>query len=126
MDWLGKGSWLGITRQGRFALLTNYRDPSRIITDAPSRGELVSQYLTGSEPPARYAQQIHTTGSAYSGFNLIVGDADASYYVGNRPGQAAPDELPQGARKGVVAGKSGTLRVDNVGSRITKQKTHTP
>src|SRR3546814_16422337 len=63
---LGKGSWLGITRQGRFALLTNYRDPSRIITDAPSRGELVSQYLTGSEPPARYAQQIHTTGSAYN------------------------------------------------------------
>src|SRR3546814_1173668 len=60
IDCLGKGSWLGITRKGRFALLTNNRDPSRIITDEPSRGELVSQYLNGSEPPARNAQQIHT------------------------------------------------------------------
>src|SRR3546814_16393545 len=94
MDWLGKGSWLGITRQGRFALLTNYRDPSRIITDAPSRGELVSQYLTGSEPPARYAQQIHTTGSAYNGFNLIVRASDDSYHVRKRAGQAAPQALP--------------------------------
>ncbi|UYO92190.1 NRDE family protein [Pollutimonas sp. M17] len=96
MDCLGGGSWLGITRQGRFALLTNYRDPSRFMPGAPSRGELVSRYLTGGEPPASYARQVHAAGSDYNGFNLIAGDLDAACYVGNRAGQTAPQLLRPG------------------------------
>jgi uncharacterized protein with NRDE domain len=96
IDCLGKGSWLGITRQGRYALLTNYRDPSRLISDAPSRGELVSQYLTNLESPASYSQRIHDAGPAYNGFNLIVGDLNSACYVGNRAAQTEPQTLQPG------------------------------
>src|SRR5690606_15433383 len=61
-DCLAQGSWLGITRQGRFALITNYRDPSHVLANAPSRGHLVSQYLTGNEAPDAYAGRIHASG----------------------------------------------------------------
>ncbi len=48
------GTWLGITRGGRVAALTNYRDPTSLKTEAPSRGMLVSDYLRGRENPGAY------------------------------------------------------------------------
>lgn len=96
IDCLGAGTWLGITRQGRYALLTNYRDPGHLIPDAPSRGELVSRYLRGAEAPASYAWAIHASGADYNGFNLIVGDVHEAYYVGNRTGDAGPRALTAG------------------------------
>src|SRR5690606_35160824 len=74
IDCQAQGSWLGMTRQGRFALITNYRDPTRVTATAPSRGGLVSKFLTGFEPPEAYANRVHTAGPAYNGFNLIIGD----------------------------------------------------
>src|SRR4030081_918356 len=47
------GTWLGITREGRFAAVTNFRDPSDKRSTARSRGTLVTEYLLGSETPAR-------------------------------------------------------------------------
>lgn len=84
IDCLAHGTWLGLTRQGRFALLTNYRDPAALMPNAPSRGDLTSHYLTGRTSPADYARQIAATSSAYNGFNLIVGDLDNAFYTGNR------------------------------------------
>ena len=40
-DLKGGGTWLGITRSGRLAAVTNYRDPRLILNQAPSRGFLV-------------------------------------------------------------------------------------
>src|SRR3546814_9574200 len=59
-DSVAGGTWLGVTRQGRYAFLTNYRDPAAFIPDAPSRGQLVSGYLTGSDRPEEYAQAIRS------------------------------------------------------------------
>ena len=74
-DLVGSGTWLGVSRDGRFAALTNYRDPSAFRADAPTRGTLVSGYLTGpATAPLEYLHRVAQLGAAYNGFNLIVGD----------------------------------------------------
>ncbi|KAB2924889.1 MAG: NRDE family protein [Candidatus Contendobacter sp.] len=78
------GAWMGITGAGRFAALTNYRDPSRVLPDAPSRGHLVSGYLQGAEPARFYLNRLMTRADVYNGFNLLLGDATGLYYYSNR------------------------------------------
>ncbi|ANB72826.1 NRDE family protein [Paraburkholderia phytofirmans OLGA172] len=82
-DLLGGGTWLGMSRDGRFAALTNYRAPHEMRADAPTRGTLVSDWLSGSasgsgngqhETPLDYLQHVARTGDIYNGFNLIIGD----------------------------------------------------
>ena len=93
------GTWLGVTRNGRFAALTNFRDADR-SRGRRSRGELVSDFLTGSQPPLAYTKAID--GDAYAGFNLLVGllvgdgqsTAREMAYVNNRGRE--PDLLPPG------------------------------
>lgn len=72
-DLKGNGTWLGITGNGRLAAITNYRDPSEKKPGAPSRGRLVSDYLTGDDPPRQYLENIAGQGNRYCGFNLMVG-----------------------------------------------------
>lgn len=88
------GTWLGATRTGRFAALTNYRDPRRVCPDAPSRGQLVSDYLQGADPARAYLARLATQGDVYNGFNLLLGDATGLHYYSNRGG--APQTLPPG------------------------------
>lgn len=88
------GTWLGATQTGRFAALTNYRDPSRVRPDSPSRGQLVSNYLQGAEPARAYLARLATQGEVYNGFNLLLGDATGLHYYSNRGG--APQTLPPG------------------------------
>jgi uncharacterized protein with NRDE domain len=83
-DLKGGGTWLGITRSGRFAAITNYREPGGPKPDAPSRGNLVSAFLLGNSPSKTYLEAISAVGQTYSGFNLIVGDASGLYYHSNR------------------------------------------
>ncbi|NPT55236.1 NRDE family protein [Paraburkholderia elongata] len=78
-DLLGGGTWLGMSRDGRFAALTNYRAPHEMRADAPTRGTLVSDWLSGSgngqhETPLDYLRHVARTGDIYNGFNLLVGD----------------------------------------------------
>ncbi|MDS8826507.1 NRDE family protein, partial [Streptococcus pneumoniae] len=53
------GTWLGVHKSGRFAALTNYRDPDQMAAGAKSRGELVTQFLDGHISPADYLQAIN-------------------------------------------------------------------
>jgi uncharacterized protein with NRDE domain len=78
------GTWLGITRTGRFAALTNYREASPGIPDARSRGELVSNYLCGTEPPRAYLEAIQ--GMVYPGYNLLAGNRGGLWYYSNVSG----------------------------------------
>lgn len=78
------GTWLGITRDGRIAAVTNYR-AGYVPKDAPhSRGELVSRFLIGSDSAAGYLAQVAAHGDEYNGFGLIAGDLDALYFLSNR------------------------------------------
>lgn len=67
------GAWLGVDRRGRWALVTNVRDPSRIKPAAPSRGALVTSILADAGPVEDAISRILETASMYNGFNLVAG-----------------------------------------------------
>jgi uncharacterized protein with NRDE domain len=83
-DRAGGGTWMGITRAGRWSLLTNYREGVARDLAAPSRGELVPQALQPDLPPLACAARIAAGGAAYHGFNLLVGHGDQAAYASNR------------------------------------------
>ena len=78
------GTWLGITKQGKIAAITNYRDPSSLKKNAPSRGRIVSNYLAGSEGSDVYLKKLLKDADRYNGFNLILGNRDDLYWYSNR------------------------------------------
>jgi len=79
------GTWLGISRQQRFAALTNYRDGgSEQSTLARSRGALTADFLRGNDSPETYLAQVAANASLYNGFNLFVGDGERLGYFSNR------------------------------------------
>ena len=78
------GTWLGISRRGRLAALTNYRDPAHQLPQAPSRGLLINRFLTDVAPPADYLEQLQKTAFRYNGFNLLAGDQTGLWYASNR------------------------------------------
>jgi uncharacterized protein with NRDE domain len=82
-DLLAGGTWLGVTRSGRFAALTNFREwPPE--DGERSRGALVAEFLRGRGDPAGFAAVVAGEGARYAGFNLLVGDGDTLVYVSNR------------------------------------------
>ncbi len=83
-DLKNMGTWLGITRSGRLAAITNFRDPCTLKEKAPSRGLLVSDFLKASIPAPDYLERIRKTGRDYNGFNLIVSDLSGIYHYSNR------------------------------------------
>jgi uncharacterized protein with NRDE domain len=78
------GTWLGVTRDGRIAALTNFRDPRERKTNAPSRGTLVSDFLESKQDPRTYLGKIGARAAQYNGFNLLLGDADELLYFSSR------------------------------------------
>jgi uncharacterized protein with NRDE domain len=80
------GTWLGITRGGRMAALTNYRDPASVKLQAPSRGWLVKDYLCGREDTDIYLKKLEKQADLYNGFSVILGDPSRLYYFSNRNG----------------------------------------
>jgi uncharacterized protein with NRDE domain len=78
------GTWLGVTRTGRFAAVTNYRDPSDLRTSAESRGTLVSRFLAQDDPAADFIDEVDANAGAYRGFNLLVYDSEELFYYSNR------------------------------------------
>lgn len=87
-DLLQGGTWLGITRQGRFAALTNFRGPKSNRSDRPSRGHLVSEFLVGTESTHSYMAHVCEHAQQYNGFSLLVGDGDELLYYSNREGKS--------------------------------------
>ena len=88
------GTWMGMNRSGRISLLTNYRDPQNINPQAPSRGQLVSDFLLTKDDPKTYLEFIERKGRMYNGFNLLVGDADSLWYYSNY--REGVTEIPPG------------------------------
>jgi len=82
------GTWMGITRGGRFAAVTNFRDPSERRATARSRGTLVSEFLLGGETPPTYLARLAPHAGEYNGFNLVLGDGETLWYYSSREDKA--------------------------------------
>jgi uncharacterized protein with NRDE domain len=80
------GTWMGVTAEGRFAAVTNFRDPAEKRSTARSRGDLVTDFLSGTESAARYLSNLSAREHEYNGFNLVVGDGLSLLYYGSREG----------------------------------------
>ena len=89
-DLVGGGTWLGVTKQGRFAAVTNYRDPNG-ANGKISRGNLVADFLKSNEPAEIYLKHIQNKAPEFSGFNLMVGEINSRrndfFYFSNRGGR---------------------------------------
>ncbi|MCE4555927.1 NRDE family protein [Roseateles cellulosilyticus] len=87
------GTWFGLTRAGRLALLTNVREPSRQRADAPTRGTLVLDWLSSTDDAPAFARGL---APGYNGFNLIAADVASGHchWISNRA--AAPVALAAG------------------------------
>jgi uncharacterized protein with NRDE domain len=91
------GTWLGVTRAGRFAALTNFRDASAPKKDgAPSRGALAADFLKGRASAAEYVGNVRPGAGRYHGFNLLVSDGTELWSFSNVEGD--PVRLPPGVR----------------------------
>ena len=70
------GTWLGVTRAGRMAVLTNYRDPTLTRPKGPSRGQLPVRFLEGDASVAGFLESLRPEAASYSPFNLLLYDGD--------------------------------------------------
>ncbi len=78
------GSWMGVTRSGKVAAVTNVRGPGKVWEDAPSRGKLVSDFLMSGESPDVFIDKLRARAQAYNGFNLLLGSAEGLRWYSNR------------------------------------------
>ena len=76
------GTWLALSRNGRFATVTNFRDADSPPATLQSRGKLVTDFLSSGATPREYLGTID--GSQYAGFNLLVSDGETLSWMSNR------------------------------------------
>lgn len=87
-DLVAGGSWMGVARGGRAAVVTNVRDPRASLAGA-SRGLLVTDYLRGAEAAAPHADRLAAEAARYRPFNLLLFDRTDARFVSNHPAAAA-------------------------------------
>ncbi|WP_026564587.1 NRDE family protein [Bacillus sp. UNC41MFS5] len=78
------GTWMGVTTTGRFAALTNYRDPKEATDGKRSRGELVAEALKHKGNVEDYMKDLGERKDLYPGYNLLAGDGNELYYFSNK------------------------------------------
>jgi uncharacterized protein with NRDE domain len=97
------GTWLGLTQQGRFAFLTNVRDPRHHDPQAPSRGTIVPAWLSGRETTDRF--WMRTALSGHNGFNLVAAD----FTQGECFWASSTEPYPRRLQRGVYGLSNGGL-----------------
>jgi uncharacterized protein with NRDE domain len=91
------GTWLGITKQGKWAVITNFREGQSQQSHERSRGLLITDYLNSDISPMAFAQSLQNqqdAAASYAGFNLIVGNREQAVLISNRG--TPPTLLPSG------------------------------
>jgi len=85
LDGISGGTWLGITRTGRFAAITNYRNPLAQLMHPVSRGIITSQFLQSRSDTKDFLSKLSPEKDRYNGFNLLISDDafDSLHYYSN-------------------------------------------
>ena len=93
-DLQAQGTWMGINKKGRFAAVTNVREPGMLAPARLSRGNLPREFLAGDEAAETFIDHIKPEADDYAGFNLLIGDSAGLFFYSNR--QAEVIEIPAG------------------------------
>lgn len=88
------GTWCGVSRDGKLAAITNYRDIKSIKTNAVSRGKIVTDYLKGPHSPEKFAEDLTKTAELYNGYSLVFGDASGLFFFSNQ--SKKPEKIEPG------------------------------
>ena len=119
-DLEARGTWMGVSRSGKFAAVTNYRG-AKEPRAVESRGALVSKFLANGSKPADYIEHVKT--GLYSGFNLLACDGEELWWMSNRGGE--PHRLEPG-----IYGLGNTLldapEVDGIKSAFSAELSPAP
>ncbi len=89
-DVQGGGTWLGITKTGKLAALTNFREQSAVSSTKPSRGQIVKMFLEQGCETKEFIDYLKKSKNFYEGYNLIFGTIDKLYYFSNRSNGVLP------------------------------------
>jgi len=89
------GTWMGVTRNGHWGVVTNVREPEAYRPDAASRGALVADYLRDEPAPESYLSTVAAEADRYNGFNLLLGTPRSLHYYSTRA------EAPRSVEPGV-------------------------
>ncbi len=79
------GTWLGAKANGRFAAVTNVREPQGSDAGLASRGALAAEVLHASSPVDAHAENLMASALRYGPFNLLLSDGSTLIYASNRP-----------------------------------------
>lgn len=82
-DLKGGGTWFGVSKNGKWAAVTNHRNIESIKENAPTRGDLIPNFLKSAETGEEYLLNLQEDASKYNGFNLLVGDSTGIYHYSN-------------------------------------------
>jgi uncharacterized protein with NRDE domain len=90
------GTWMGVSRSGRFGVVTNFRSVEAAAAEgSPSRGQLVPRFLDAAYEPRRFVEDLLESARRFAGFNLLVGGPTSLHYYSNAVDDG-PRELPPG------------------------------
>ncbi len=83
-DLEARGTWMGVNRNGRFAAVTNVREPGKSEPARLSRGKLTRDFLASRGSAEIFIKSIESSAQDYAGFNLLVGDSSGLFFFSNR------------------------------------------
>ena len=108
------GTWIGVTKDGKFAAVTNLRSNPGDNQASLSRGALTLEYLIGKESPLNFAETIVENLSSYRGFNLLLGNKQEIVFINSKNKSILPLE------PGIYAFSNSTLNSNY--SKVVKGK----
>jgi uncharacterized protein with NRDE domain len=86
-DLSGGGGWLAVNAAARrLAAVTNVRRMVPPDPNAPSRGQLVADFLAAEVGITDYLGQLAPRAERYAGFNLLLWEGETLRFASNHPG----------------------------------------